>query len=199
MIEKPIIFSPPMVVKILSGEKTQTRRILKFRNFDKLPASVQAKELPLITVLLSKEIGEQRWVRERFRYSEFNQKSGFVTVTYSDESQARRQIGIGAFVENTPAGHWRPSIFMHRWASRINIQITGCKIERLQKISRNDAIAEGIYYHKGLEGYVIDEGGRCFHGSNPIRTFEYLWQSINEKRGDWNSNPYVIVREFRRV
>ena len=89
---------------------------------------------------------------------------------------------------------WRPSIFMPRWASRITLKITGVRVERLQDISEDDAIAEG----------AIPVSGFNSDGSNGpttyIDAFADLWDSINAKRGfGWDANPWVFVLGFERV
>lgn len=83
-------------------------------------------------------------------------------------------------------GHWTPSIHMPRWASRITLEITDVRVERIQGISGIDALAEGIesVYGKGSD----------------ITDFKELWDSINEKRGfGWDKNPWVWVINFRRL
>jgi hypothetical protein len=177
-----------MVRKLLTGEKTQTRRILKFKNFDQLSHYQQMKEKPMIELILAGEIGTRLWVRERFRYADVNKETEFVTIQYSDDSTKRMQIRIGAFVEETPAGKWRAPIHMYRWTSRIDLDIINIRIERLQAISEEDAKAEGV---TRPNGYSLKVDYKLW--------FKVLWDSLNEKRGDWDSNPFVIVRELRRV
>ena len=99
---------------------------------------------------------------------------------------------------------WRPSIHMPRWASRINLEITKVRVERLQDISETDAIAEGV------ERTVTGDGWRNYHddpeqeaaGLVPMpsakSSFKTLWESINGP-GSWDANPLVWVIEFRRV
>lgn len=88
---------------------------------------------------------------------------------------------------------WKPSIFLPRWASRINLEVTGIRVERVQDISEADALFEGVEpkYHSDLE--MLTE--------SPYRSnFKHLWDSINSKRGyGWTENPWVWVVEFRKV
>ncbi|OGB26500.1 MAG: hypothetical protein A3I66_21465 [Burkholderiales bacterium RIFCSPLOWO2_02_FULL_57_36] len=97
---------------------------------------------------------------------------------------------------------------MPRWASRINLEIVAVRVERLQDISKADAIAEGI------EGCDVVINGRsqgwtwrdytskcddpCEWFSNPIRSYRTLWETINGP-GSWNANPWVWVVEFKKV
>lgn len=82
---------------------------------------------------------------------------------------------------------WRPSIHMPRWASRITLEVTDVRVERVQDISEEDAIAEGF----ALAG--------C-GGEGPVRTFSRMWDQINARRGySWESNPFVWCVTFRRI
>jgi hypothetical protein len=81
------------------------------------------------------------------------------------------------------ASQWKPSIHMPRWASRITLEVVSVRVERLQDISRVDAIAEGC----------CDPDS-----STPKLAFEMLWQSINGP-GSWEANPWVWVVEFKRI
>ena len=104
----------------------------------------------------------------------------------------------------THVAPWRPSIHMPRWASRITLEITDIRVERLQEISEDDAKAEGV------EPWVIGDGWREYGlppdveaaGTHPLRSardsFASLWESINGP-GSWKANPWVWVIEFRRV
>jgi hypothetical protein len=97
---------------------------------------------------------------------------------------------------------WRPSIFMQRWASRLSLDITAVRVERVQDISEADAVAEGVY-----EAFA-DEREEAFSVAPPGESsfptarqyYERLWDSLNAKRGhSWDSNPWVWVIEFARV
>lgn len=88
---------------------------------------------------------------------------------------------------------WRPSIHMPRWASRINLKITDIRVERVQDISDEDVIAEGIETSPEYRDGVPFVDLRYV-----IKDFHKLWDSINEKRGyGWDKNPFVWVVEFK--
>lgn len=81
---------------------------------------------------------------------------------------------------------WKPSIFMPRWASRLTLEITDVRVERLQAIDEDDARREGVKAKGDLTGYV--------------GAYRELWQSLNAKRGfGWDLNPWVWVVAFNRV
>jgi hypothetical protein len=93
------------------------------------------------------------------------------------------EVGTG-----DPGVKWRPSIFMPRWASRILLEITAIRVERLQSISGPDCWAEGIAY----AGWDPERYGSV------VECYRDLWESIHGP-GSWNANPWVWVVEFRRV
>ncbi|WP_444903794.1 hypothetical protein ACJJIU_00070 [Microbulbifer sp. CnH-101-E] len=114
----------------------------------------------------------------------------------------------GSFAAAHPYRVWRkrPSIHMPRWASRITLEITTVRVERIQDISEEDAKSEGLRWHSLYREW----GGVELHPDsrpdlpqwrwydNPVEAFKYLWESINGA-GSWDQNPWVWVIEFRRV
>ena len=172
------------------------------------------------------------WVRETFRYAEdlgegwdgHSDVEPFLIYDADGHEQYLRRetpnywppINVAEVhnSEGTPE-HWRsfgpiPSIHMPRWASRITLEITGVRVERLLDISREDAIAEGIPSAticpacKGAEEgcCICDHSGRVLTaGDYPglaRSVFADLWQSINGA-DSWQANPFVWVIEFKRV
>jgi hypothetical protein len=103
--------------------------------------------------------------------------------------------------------HCRPSIFMPRWASRITLEVKDVQVERLQDISEADAELEGIervggeYSCSPWRNYLIGTPGEMnVHASAPTRSFQTLWDSINNKRGyGWDTNPWVWAVEFMMI
>ena len=97
-------------------------------------------------------------------------------------------------------GTWRPSIFMPRWASRILLEITDVRVERLQDISDKQAMAEGVRLyadHAALGDWYHVEGKETY-SADPRKSFELLWSSINGADA-WDADPWVWVVEFKRV
>jgi hypothetical protein len=97
---------------------------------------------------------------------------------------------------------WRPSIYMPRWASRITLEVTKVRVERLHAITEDDARAEGVqpfferFTHIGRDQQL--DGELCLE--RPYRSsFKCLWDEINGDRALWVSNPFVWVVEFRRL
>jgi hypothetical protein len=183
MKEKPILFSGEMVRAILEDRKTQTRRIMKPQPWTHPDTCEVYLGENLLRDVLADRVGvcrylpgDRLWVRETWR------KFGH---------GANGQVEYRADYDDKPAPFIsRSPIFMPRWASRIDLEITKIRIERLQKISAIDAHEEGI------EGLIAP--GYCYDIS-PTADFAKLWDKINGKRAPWESNPWVWVIEFRRV
>jgi len=145
-------------------------------------------------------VGDRLWVRESFRLSTGSQGDHNGVVTFRDGASKiiywqdghRIHDRYGFIEKDSPkAMRPRPSIHMPRWASRITLEITGIRVERVKEISVKDAIAEGI-----------KQVGQPYIARNTwvLRDFRDLWDSINASRGfGWDSNPWVWVIEFKRV
>ena len=87
-------------------------------------------------------------------------------------------------------------MFMPRWASRILLEVTGVRVERLQAISDADALAEGIVYSERFNGYCIGEAEH-FHSHDPRQSYFSLWEAINGP-GSVEADPWVWCVSFRR-
>lgn len=180
MKERPILFSAPMVRSILSGTKTQTRRMIKgdVKQWEDIGLFITENNCPY------GQPGDRLWVRE---------------ACFTDDA---RRIAVYVADGTTYVAHYkrRNSIHMPRWASRITLEVTGVRVERLQAISEADAVAEGI--EKNHNGYFWggphEAGGRKQH-ADPRLSYRDLWDQINGKSAPWASNPYVWVVEFKRV
>ncbi|QLK60844.1 morphogenetic protein [Enterobacteriaceae bacterium Kacie_13] len=188
MKERPILFNAEMVNAILSGRKTQTRRVIKLPLRDvnmgcelagnELAGEVAAgdyRNCPL------GQPGDQLWVREAF-------STGLCTKTTMAYKATHKAEDLEeGWLEKIK---WRPSIHMPRWASRINLLITGVRVERLNDISQEDAKSEGCCYGRG--------GGVPDLAVSPADHFPTLWESIYGIKS-WAANPWVWVIEFERV
>ena len=195
MSDHPIIFSGPMVRAILDGRKTQTRRVVKPQ-----PYQIETSWLRPVPGEWWKHLrprlpygipGDRLWVRET--WAEYvDVESG----VHDDERFCYR-----ATDKMMLPVKWRPSIHMPRWASRITLEVTGVRVERLQEISEADARVEGVGRDTNPCDHVrqscADIG--CL-GPTHRASFCELWDTLNAKRGySWESNPWVWVVEFKLV
>ncbi|EOC0011700.1 hypothetical protein ACI0X9_003387 [Cronobacter turicensis] len=222
MKERPIIFNGEMIRAILNGHKIQTRRIMKpqpssctqggfwwpsdkhhtmlhvekaLQNSEGIWKGIAGDACPFGTV------GDRLWVREtwaRYNIDKDSYDMAYRATTPHDWPKE---------------GRWRPSIHMPRWASRILLEITDVRVERLNSISHEDAEREGIhtevwdqtvvaknyaaedqifqFWSEDMPHYV--EMNELFRAS-----FRSLWQSIYGAES-WQANPWVWVIEFKRV
>jgi hypothetical protein len=178
MKERGILFSGPMVRAILEGRKTMTRRVVKPQ-----PVDIHGSAFMKTIKCPYGKPGDRIWVRETFRREDLGEK-----VWYRADWNEKDAKEL--FIDQS--GGWKPSIFMPRWASRITLEITNVRVERLQGISQDDAKVEGA---DGIDwGHGRDYGGPPDY----IGGFKRLWESINGP-GSWTANPWVWVVEFRRV
>jgi len=218
MKERPILFSGPMVRAILEGRKWQTRRLLDPKTEAWLPTLSSLDVVRHAHNGLSPRYGYQGdrlWVRETFCV-ESNFGLGTYAPPFSDGRPVRNfndeeygewweQCHYEAtdpkpyLVDHTEKiVGWKPSIHMPRWASRILLEVTDVRIERLQDISREDALYEGVRYSEAFGGYVTDDEGRNFHHSDPVQSFCKLWCSIHGPES-WDANPWVWVISFQKL
>ena len=188
MREHPILFSTEMVKAILEGRKTMTRRIIKpqpvmvngyYRWQPKAGYDINLEHLNInLTNKLCPcgQVGDRLWVRETWA----DGMNVPVLIIYKAD-KAWTDVKI----------KWRPSIFMPRWASRITLEITDIRVERVQEITEEDAKAEGTT--PSIVGsdreYLKYRAG-----------FMTLWDKLNAKRGySWESNCWVWVVSFKVV
>lgn len=190
--ERPILFSAPMVRAILDGTKTQTRRIVKSEIvLDWLDAAKFNPEFvahPENDMCAHGKIGDLLWVRETWRgwvrINPLNESPKYGVARYVPAKLECNKLDYKATSQEDDEPY-RPSIHMPRWASRINLEITNIRVERLQDISEEDAKAEGV---------ILSVDGLFNHREE----FYSLWQSINGPES-WDSNPWVWVIEFKRL
>lgn len=190
MRERPILFNGAMVRAILEGRKTVTRRaLIKSSQPDTIfPSDFSASEA--MVELNSTRFGTTWWKACPFG------KPGdrlWVRETWANGT-TRAMYRAGCNESYTPPdGQWRPSIHMPRWACRLLLEVTDVRVERLQAITYEQAVAEGVHRDQRM-WYATYEGGQAFQ--YPEQAFAQLWRQTG---GDWDANPWVWVVEFKRV
>ena len=217
MRERPILFSGPMVRAILSDDKTQTRRVLKPRHLSGTGWTVPAlAHAPTVTNCIRHlcpygDVGDRLWVRETWRTAtsldndspkrieERCLDAGYLQpwapVQYEADGQRVNWLADFALPGqwSIEPGKTRVSIHMPRWASRLTLEVTSVRVERLQDISEADAQAEGMTHELAFTaGFVTRADGR----PAAVRWFNALWERINGP-DSWDANPWVWVVTFR--
>lgn len=202
--ERPILMSAPMVRAILAGTKTQTRRALNAYRLRFFRAAAAAGEISdfLDTGTLEEndpsyindhcpygQPGDRLWVKETWRTRYDFDRLKPTELRSQDETKHGAGIYFEADGRVLLTGKVRQSIFMRRWMSRIALEITDVRVERLQGISEEDAKAEGVNW--AAAGY------NAAH-ETPCAAYKTLWESINGA-GSWAKNPWVWKIEFKRI
>ena len=223
MTERPILFSAPMVRALLAGTKTQTRRVVKTIELRGGIKGVRVEsgafcyldyEIPGLgwcpyggspvvpypqeRVEAASPYGkpdDRLWVKETWRTERaFNAVAPVKVPKGSSIQHAEEEPEPNRGIY----GKTRPSIFMMRWMSRITLEVTAVRVERLNTISETDAKAEGAAWRISPGG---DLAGAFDTDDTPIgyrAHFQDLWESINGAES-WAVNPWVWVVEFKRV
>lgn len=232
MKERGMIFNGEMVRALLDGRKTQTRRIMKAQpseDFTPMNMALEAdyKARWYTPGIVDKDgylqpagkevfgvanenegyscpfgaVGDRIWVRETW-------------ARYNIDQDSHDMAYRATIPEDWPeSGRWRPSIHMPRWASRITLEITDVRVERLNAISEQDAQSEGVHTEVWDQTVVarnyaaIDEFFQFWSEDMPHyvemnqlyrSSFRSLWESIYGAE-NWQANPWVWVIEFKRV
>lgn len=214
MRERPILFSAPMVRALLAGTKTQTRRIAEpvkhpdLGNLYDAGALVLEREPQHVIDRACPygQPGDRLWVRESFWGCDAPGWGDQPCVVYDDEWHGKEYRAAEIRPWARKFGRI-PSIHMPRDCSRIALEITGVRVERLHKISEADAVAEGIPEESEPCKQCGDCGWLCIGGDpqqcnapgcgdGAIDGYRALWEQINGA-GSWKANPWVWVVEFR--
>ena len=197
MKEHPILFSTEMVKAILEGRKTQTRRVLK-------PQPDRGGWWKVCTTIFDHnisefcpngQVGDRLWVRETW--------ADMVCLASTEKGKGKGESNpiYKATADSTELkilqGHWKPSIFMPRGASRITLEITDIRVQRLQEISLEDCVNEG--YPLGMPKWNETPNEKQIEISKVMRFawYEGIWNSINGKKYLWESNPYIWAITFK--
>lgn len=218
MTERPILFSDAMVRAILSGTKTQTRRVMTPQPIEECGAPVVGAYHPIVARRGIEEPGPERWGAS-------TEEQSWLCPYAGDRLWVREAL----FVKQGGGGVWRyraddaivglpmgsphkeamvawahhkegnacASIHMPRWASRLTLEVTSVRVERVQSISEEDARAEGLTRH--ATGWSA--GGDGYDTLTARQAYAELWDEINgERQGcSWSANPWVWVVSFKRV
>ena len=174
--ERPILFSTPMVEAIMNDRKTVTRRIVKAQDVMNHP-EVDVDDF--ISVCRYGKKGDILWIRETFarkihgnRSSEFAYKAGM-------NPEQQRYV-------------WKPSIHMPKEACRFILRITKVNVEKVQDITEEEAIKEGVFFDEGSGYFYV---GDDIMAGSAKEAFRQLWIKINGEES-WNSNPWLWVIDF---
>jgi hypothetical protein len=212
MKERPILLSAREVRAIIDGSMMQTRRVIKPQPWEEYSAeSIKCEHYAPCIVDKYGEMdagpeifgaystdgewgvrcpygqpGDRLWVRETFHQDNLDDPSDVESLYYRADGECCQQIPECQCAD-VGKPRWRPSIHMPRWASRITLEITDVRVERLQDITNNDALDEGTPDLRTIE-----------NGWDMRRCFQELWEQINGA-GSWAENPWVWVIEFKKV
>ena len=224
MKERPIIFSGPMVRAILDGRKTQTRRVVKPQPCD-VGWGVNCEVHPYMTgtdwPLAYYERRRGVWNCSEPLKCPYGKPSDVLWVretwlTYPHPityKMMREGADTWPMIDGEPISYaadedgqllslgWvkKPSIHMKRKHSRINLEVTDIRLERLQDMSDQDALDEGIVETNDMFEVSF---GKCVlksDGATALDAFRLLWNDINWKKHPWSSNPWVWVVSFKRI
>lgn len=205
MSDKPILFSASMVRALFDGRKTQTRRVAKFveaiddGEFHIHSAGgglygISENDVPNDAVDYAPyQIGDRLWIREAYRIN------GWATDVATVFYRAHENASYSEMCEQWPVadhkpiavtpGKWRPGIHLPRWASRMTLVVTDVRVQRLQEITEEDAIAEGAQCEfRTVHGLASKSESHQFGFAN-------VWDAINGA-GAWAANPFVVAYTF---
>lgn len=246
MVDRPILFSAPMVRALLAGTKTQTRRPLSrswpvlgtrwthksapWQGLDFTRAVARTRNTMAVALVGDDawpdphldvpflhpedaargglweddelwyrvrppfEVGDRLWVKETWRtWRDFDD------IRPNTLPAVEAPVFYEADRDNCDRhGKARVSIHMPRWASRLTLTVTDVRVERLQDISRDDAIAEGLTHKAGViepDWWMLPEPLHQGRWLSPVAAYRFLWNEINGP-GAWDANPWVVAVSF---
>jgi hypothetical protein len=215
MKERPILFNRHMVLALLYGTKTQTRRIVKLDkqlekwNCELSEAFINAGlagpdeylSVPAFggdswhRLFSPYETGNRLWVKETHYWDRFEKLPKVKPADFPMDFYYRADGECCQQIPECQCGsegktRWRPSIFMPRWASRLTLEISNVRVERLNDISEADAEAEGVDFMRHIPDADETLTAR--------KLYEILWESINGE-GSWKKNPWVWAVSFKKL
>jgi hypothetical protein len=198
MADYPILFSAPMVRAILAGHKTQTRRVLKPQPYELCEGEIP-KQLHI-------SVGDCLWVREAWRtHRSWDADPPRDIIPASPILYEADAVDLQSRID---AGKYRHARFMPRWVSRLTLTVTDVRVQRLQDISRDDAIEEGIvqtwgdffdnppdWAIKSVNQHGSASGSHIYDNRTSVENYRELWNHINGP-GAWDTNPWVVAYTF---
>lgn len=216
MKERPIIMSADMVKAILDGSKTMSRRVIKLEDYHRnvwdycIPHNDKSARLlgePYLKVPYDAitdnagtritcpygQVGDRLWVRETWQVIGDTEEDDY-SILYKADNNYPIDRGV----------KWCSPLFMPRWASRITLEITGVRAERLWDITEEDAIKEGCQLiARTIQPFELKPSPRFTAPERPFTHRDHfigLWDSLNAKRGyGWKTNPWVWGISFTRI
>lgn len=203
MTDRPILFSAPMVRALLSGRKTQTRRVLKVPE-TWIKDLVEEHATPEVLKEYSRfAVGDRLWVRESGKQLGYAKSHDPVLREdiYAPCGFFYTADGATIYMADEFEGHdyeqTRPSIHMPRWASRLTLTVTDVRVQRLQDIDGIDACEEGARWldeGRGAEKWGVPDVVPYERGL-PRDAFAALWKSIHGPDA-WEANPWIVALTF---
>ncbi|TIL34252.1 hypothetical protein [Mesorhizobium sp.] len=207
MADRPILFSAPMVHALIANRKTQTRRVLnpqpeadaKFAGVERDGSWLFTKGCFYGKLKPRYTVGDRLYVREAWRTE---------SHAYDDLAPSDMDADYPVIYEidadwslNMSVGRFRQGMHMPRWASRLTLVVRAVRVQRLQDIGEEDAIAEGC---APLGSEFLIPGQYLYSDPSKPRTaisatsaYESLWNQINEARGyGWDANPWIVAVSF---
>lgn len=219
MADRPILFSAPMVAALLAGTKTQTRRLLRNPEYygcptGDCPHQTQAECDAAMGALTAKETrfapGDRLWVQEAWsterRHDRRKPTDLWQTIAiymhadrqwFWPKNRVRKNLR-----DDQSFGESRPAMHMLRWASRLTLTVTDVRVQRLQNICEDDAIAEGIEARGfgsmwGWIDYLETNPHMTRYYSDPRESYRTLWDSLHTDPGTrWADSPWVVAVAF---
>lgn len=230
MKERGMIFNGEMVRAILEGRKTQTRRPMKIQpvlngSFYEVYGAGWSANVSSVPVVFGHSlathcpfgcVGERIWVRETYRVH--SKAADVATLVYKASEQnswteQTHRVPLSVCTRRVSPEKWTPAIHMPRWASRILLEITDVRVERLQDISEEGAQREGVHTEVwdqtvAARNYAAsDEFFQFWSDDMPHfvemnelyrSSFRSLWESLYGE-DSWQANQWVWVIEFKRI
>lgn len=204
----PILFRDEMVLRLLDGSKTQTRRLNGLEQVNESPndyrdPNPKRVHYQLLSFRFAMGIhqypmaqeGDHLWVREA---TELHANAAGMRIDYRAD-RSTRQIPVDEVDIFPPDDNgWRPSILMPKCACRIELEVTSVRCHRIQDITGEDAKAEGIVLDRcGCEVCAKSSAMCPADASEHVMAFAKLWDSINGKKMPWRRNPWVFAYTFK--